>query len=209
MALDISGEYRMAIAKQRVWDALNDPAVLQKCIAGCRSLEKVADNEFNAIVVAKVGPISATFRGNLTLSEIDAPHSYVLTGRGQGGAAGFASMSARVSLEEATGETVLRYTASADIGGKLANVGSRLVQSVAKKNADDFFAAFAASLGSPEKKAVTAPEPEVASPIRTSLPVTALPGAATTGLGALVPGWVLLFASGLSFALGYCVALLR
>lgn len=199
----------MAVAKQRVWDALNDPAVLQRCIAGCRSLDKVNDNEFSAIVVAKVGPISATFRGNVTLSEIDAPNSYVLTGRGQGGAAGFASMQAKVSLEEVSGETVLRYTASADIGGKLANVGSRLVQSVAKKNADDFFAAFARSFGLPQQV--------ISEEIPTSgeapgVPPSAVTPTAWTGSkaqGALVPGWVLLFVSGLSFALGYCVALLR
>lgn len=209
MALDFSGEYRMAVAKQQVWDALNDPEVLQKCIAGCRSLDRVADNEFSAIVVAKVGPIGATFRGNVTLSEIDAPNSYVLTGRGQGGAAGFASMKAHVRLEEVSGETVLRYTASAEIGGKLANVGSRLVQSVAKKNADDFFAAFAGSFGLPEYKVAGAGEPKPAAPAAPSSapPSLALPGG--TGLGAPVPGWVLLLVSGLSFMLGYCLALLR
>lgn len=207
MALDFSGEYRIAMAQQQVWDALNDPAVLQKCIAGCRSLDKVGDNEFSAIVVAKVGPIGATFRGQVTLSEIDAPNSYVLTGRGQGGAAGFASMKAHVLLRQEAQETVLRYTASAEIGGKLASVGSRLVQSVARKNADDFFTAFATSFGLPgQVPALT----EAAAPAAAPVAAATLPSrAGATGLGAPVPGWVLLFASGLSFALGYCVALLR
>ncbi len=212
MAMDFSGEYRIAMAQQRVWDALNDPTVLQKCIAGCRSLDKVGDNEFSAIVVAKVGPIAATFRGQVTLSEIDAPNSYVLTGRGQGGAAGFASMKAHIHLLQEAGETVLRYTASADIGGKLANVGSRLVQSVAKKNADDFFMAFARSFGLPEHELAPTEAP-LAAPSASPDAAPSLPSrngaAGPTGLGALVPGWVLLFASGLSFALGYCIALLR
>lgn len=210
MALEFSGEYRIPAAQQRVWEALNDPVVLQGCIVGCRQLDRVSDSEFSAIVVAKVGPIAATFRGNVTLSEIDAPNSYVLTGRGQGGAAGFASMAARVALREVSGETELRYTASAEIGGKLANVGSRLVQAVAKKNADDFFAAFARHFGGggPQAYEVVTPSsrPAVGPQDRPVAPAGNVGGA---GLGAWVPSWLLLFVSGLSFALGYCVALLR
>jgi carbon monoxide dehydrogenase subunit G len=186
--------------------------VLQASIAGCKQLEKVSDTEFNAIVVAKVGPVSATFRGNVELSDIDAPNSYTLTGRGQGGAAGFAKMTSRVTLREEGGETVLQYTASADIGGKLASVGSRLVQTVAKKNADDFFSAFVRQLGGTGE----AVQP-VAAPIAGA--AAAAPGAATVagtaapvgggGLGAPVPAWLVLFTTGLGFALGYCVALLR
>lgn len=209
MPLEFSGEYRIPAPQQRVWDALNDPAVLQRCIAGCRQLEKVSDQELSAIVVAKVGPISATFRGNVILSEIDAPNGYVLTGRGQGGAAGFASMTARVALLEEAGETVLRYTASADIGGKLASVGSRLVQTVAKKNADDFFSAFARHFGAPAIESSGAAAPiAVPGPVPVGSPVSIV-GVSSSGLGALVPAWLLLFVSGLSFGLGYCVALLR
>jgi carbon monoxide dehydrogenase subunit G len=208
MALEFSGEYRIAAPQQRVWAALNDPAVLQASIAGCRQLDKVSDSEFSAIVVAKVGPVSATFRGSVELSEIDAPNSYTLTGRGQGGAAGFARMTARVQLSPAGDETVLQYTASADIGGKLASVGSRLVQSVAKKNADDFFSAFARQLGG--KGAVPVAEGAVAASVAVQ-PSAQAPGPllAGGGLGAPVPAWLLLFVSGLSFALGYCVAVLR
>lgn len=209
MALEFSGECRIPAPQVRVWAALNDPAVLQASIAGCQQLDKVSDTEFNAIVVAKVGPISATFRGQVELSDIDAPNSYTLSGRGQGGAAGFARMTARVALRPEGGETVLQYTASADIGGKLASVGSRLVQTVAKKNADDFFAAFARQLGGGAPVPVAA---SVSQGVAAAMPgrvVAGVPQAGGTGLGALVPAWLVLFTSGLSLALGYCVALLR
>ncbi|MDH5708781.1 MAG: carbon monoxide dehydrogenase subunit G, partial [Hylemonella sp.] len=157
--MEFSGEYRIPARQQQVWDALNDPAVLLASIAGCKQLEKVSDSEFNAIVVTRVGPISATFRGSVTLSDLNPPHSYTLTGQGQGGAAGFARMQARVNLKEEGAETVLAYTASAEIGGKLASVGSRLVQTVAKKNADDFFSAFARQLGGSGELAAPAVAP--------------------------------------------------
>lgn len=210
MALEFSGEYRIPAPQQRVWEALNDPAVLQASIAGCKQLDKVSDTEFSAIVVAKVGPVSATFRGSVALSDIDAPHSYTLTGRGQGGAAGFAKMTARVTLREDGGQTVLQYTASADIGGKLASVGSRLVQTVAKKNADDFFSAFVRQLGGSGEAVQPAAAPvagAVAAPVAAAVPAAAAP--AGGGLGAPVPAWLVLFTTGLGFALGYCVALLR
>lgn len=211
MALEFSGDYRIPAPQQRVWAALNDPAVLQASIAGCRQLDKVSDNEFSAIVVAKVGPVSATFRGSVELSEIDAPNSYTLTGRGQGGAAGFARMTARVMLRPEGDETVLQYTASADIGGKLASVGSRLVQSVAKKNADDFFSAFARQLGAPAVLPAAEIGAPAGAPTAPARPGIQAPGPvlAGGGLGALVPAWLLLFVAGLSFALGYCVAVLR
>ena len=211
MAMEFSGEYRIPARQQQVWDALNDPAVLQACIAGCRQLEKITDNEFVATVVAKVGPISATFRGNLVLSDLDPPNGYTLTGRGQGGAAGFAKISAQVSLKAEQDETLLKYLASAEIGGKLASVGSRLVQTVAKKNADDFFAAFARQLGAAgaEKSELTT----AAEPPRVQLKgpgsLVAAPSAGTGSLGALVPAWLVLFVAGISFALGYCLASLR
>ncbi|MBC7436641.1 MAG: carbon monoxide dehydrogenase subunit G, partial [Bdellovibrionales bacterium] len=142
MTMEFSGEHRLPVGQRKVWEALNDPAVLQASIAGCSQLDKLSDTEFSAVVTSKVGPISVTFRGAVELSELDAPNGYTLTGRGQGGAAGFARMTARVALQRvADEETLLRYTAHAEVGGKLASVGGRLVQSVAKKNADDFFAA--------------------------------------------------------------------
>jgi carbon monoxide dehydrogenase subunit G len=204
MAVEFSGEYRIPAPQPRVWAALNDPAVLQASIAGCKQLDKVSDSEFSAIVVAKVGPISATFRGSVALSDIDAPNSYTLTGRGQGGAAGFAKMTARVQLREEGGQTVLAYQASADIGGKLASVGSRLVQTVAQKNADDFFSAFVRQLGGSGE----AVKPIAAVPAAGAV-APAAPRVGGGGLGAPVPAWLVLFGTGLGIALGYCVALLR
>lgn len=161
--MDISGEYRIPAPRERVYAALNDPEVLRACIPGCRILDKVSDTEFTSTVAAKVGPVSATFRGNVVLSDLDPPRGYTISGQGQGGAAGFARMSAKVTLDEDNGQTLLRYEARADVGGKLASVGSRLVQGVAKKNADDFFSAFARMLGG-VAEAAAAPTPESATP---------------------------------------------
>lgn len=203
MTMEITGEYRIPAAQQRVWEALNDPAMLKACIAGCQQLERIGDNEFSAIVATKVGPISATFRGSVNLCELEAPNGYTLVGQGQGGAAGFARMRARVGLKPDAGETVLSYSAQAEIGGKLASVGSRLVQSVARKNADDFFSAFARQLGG---NAVAQPAP--AAPTLADAPRTsAAPVATAGGWAAPVPAWLVVFGSGLGIALGYCVAL--
>ena len=158
--MDLHGEYRIPAPAQQVWDALVDPTVLQACITGCRELNKISDTEFGAVVAAKVGPVSATFKGTVALLELDPPRSYTLAGQGQGGAAGFAKMKARVNLAEDGDGTLLRYEAQAEVGGKLAAVGSRLVQAVAKKNADEFFSAFAARLGG---AAVAPPAPAVAA----------------------------------------------
>jgi len=204
MSMDITGEYLVPAPQQRVWEALNDPQVLKASIAGCQALEKVSDTEFNAIVTTKVGPVSATFRGNVNLSELDAPNGYTLTGRGQGGAAGFAKMSSRVKLLPQGEQTLLRYTAQAEIGGKLASVGSRLVQAVAKKNADDFFAAFTRQLGgAPAAAPEAAAQPAILAP--QARPALVPAGG---GLGAPVPAWLVVFSTGLGLALGYCIALL-
>ncbi len=208
MAMEFSGEYRIPARQQQVWDALNDPAVLQACIVGCKQLEKLSDTELIATVVATVGPISATFKGNVVLSDLQAPNSYTLTGQGQGGAAGFAKMAAKVALTEDQNETVLNYVASAEIGGKLASVGSRLVQTVAKKNADDFFAAFARQLGGTGVKEAVLPTPATVPGMLVpgaALPATA-PARLFSSLGASVPAWLVVFACGLGFALGYCFA---
>lgn len=206
MAMEFSGEYRIPAPQQQVWDALNNPAVLQTCIAGCQQLERVGDTEFATMVVARVGPISATFRGNVNLTDLDPPNGYTMTGRGQGGAAGFAKMTAQVRLRAEQDDTVLSYTASAEIGGKLASVGSRLVQTVAKKNADDFFAAFAAHFGAGGVAAPTG----VAVPGQPQPgPAVAIPASAGSSLAAPVPAWLVMFVAAISFALGYCVALLR
>lgn len=205
MSMEMTGEYRIPAPRQRVWEALNDPAVLKACIPGCQQLEKVSDTDFTAIVATKVGPVSATFRGSVNLTDIDPPNGYTLTGQGQGGAAGFARMGARVSLKDESDKTLLVYAAQADIGGKLASVGSRLMQTVARKNADDFFSAFARQLGG-----TGVPEPGIAA---APAGVAAIPGRAPAavwggGLGSPVPAWLVVFGTGLGLALGYCLALL-
>jgi carbon monoxide dehydrogenase subunit G len=159
----MSGEYRIPAPKNQVWRALNDPAVLQQAIPGCRDLERISDTELTATVVAKVGPVKATFSGRVTLSDLDPPHGYTISGEGQGGAAGFGKGSAKVSLAEEAGETVLRYTADVQVGGKLAQIGQRLVGSAAKKSANDFFSAFAAAV------AAESPPPE-APPAAAAIP---------------------------------------
>ncbi|MDX1541821.1 MAG: carbon monoxide dehydrogenase subunit G, partial [Geminicoccaceae bacterium] len=141
--MDMSGEYRIPAPRQKVWEALNDPDVLKASIPGCQSLEKVSDDQFDAKVTAKVGPVKATFNGSVRLSDINPPESYTISGEGKGGAAGFAKGGADVRLnEDGADETVLTYTAKADVGGKLAQLGSRLIDGTAKKMADEFFSNF-------------------------------------------------------------------
>jgi carbon monoxide dehydrogenase subunit G len=184
--------------------------VLQASIAGCKQLDKLSETSFIAVVATRVGPISVTFRGAVELSDLDAPNSYTLTGRGQGGAAGFARMTAHVKLEPmGDSDTLLRYTAEAEIGGKLASVGSRLVQSVAKKNANDFFAAFTRQLtGQPGPVDATTPTVSSAdAPVGGSVSSGASYPVGG-GLGAPVPAWLVVFGSVIGAALGYCVALL-
>lgn len=198
--MDFSGTYRIPAAPQVVWDALVDPEVLKACIAGCRELDKISDTEFAAVVAAKVGPISATFRGKVSLLDLDPPRAYTISGQGQGGAAGFAKMKARVALAEEGGETLLSYEAQAEVGGKLASVGSRLVQSVAKKNADDFFTAFAARLGG----AVVAPPPEAVAAPAAAVPAGAAIAAPRPSALKALPAWVIaLIAGGCGVVLGF------
>jgi len=151
--MDMSGEHRIPAPPQAVWDALNDPEVLKACIPGCKELERTSDTEFTATVSTKVGPVSATFKGAVTLSDIDPPNGYTIAGQGQGGAAGFAKGNARVALTPDGDGTVLRYEAKADVGGKLAAIGNRLVAGVARKTADQFFTNFATRLGGGEPPA--------------------------------------------------------
>ena len=140
--MEMTGESRIEAPRDRVWQALNDPEVLKASIDGCEELEKVSDTEFTAKVRAKVGPVSARFGGKVTLSDLDPPNGYRIAGEGTGGVAGFAKGGATVRLEEDGGATVLRYQVQATVGGKLAQIGSRLIDSTARKRADDFFARF-------------------------------------------------------------------
>ena len=140
--MDITGEYRVPLTREAVFEALNDPDVLGQCIPGCQSLEQVGEHEYDADVVAKIGPVKARFRTRISVSNLNPPESYTLSGEGRGGAAGFASGSADVSLETVDGETVLRYTARIRPGGKIAQVGSRLIGGTARKIGADFFSRF-------------------------------------------------------------------
>ncbi|WP_029058715.1 SRPBCC family protein [Stappia stellulata] len=140
--MDLSGEYRIRASRQAVWDALNDPDVLRRCIPGCKELEKSSDTEMSATVVAKIGPVKATFKGSVTLENLNPPESYTIVGEGKGGVAGFAKGAADVSLAEDGEETVLTYKVKAQVGGKLAQLGSRLIVSTSRKMADEFFSNF-------------------------------------------------------------------
>ena len=141
--MEITGEYRISASRVQVWEALNDPDVLRACIPGMESLDKKSDTEFAAVVTTKVGPVKVRFEGSVTLSDLDPPHGYQIVGEGQGGVAGFAKGTCQVSLGEEGEETLLRYRADAQVGGKLAQIGSRMISGVAKKTANDFFSAFA------------------------------------------------------------------
>ncbi|HEX3882931.1 MAG TPA: carbon monoxide dehydrogenase subunit G [Stellaceae bacterium] len=141
--MEMHGERRIPAPRQQVWERLNDPETLKLCIPGCQEIEKVSDTEFTAKVKAKVGPVSATFNGKVRLTDLDPPAGYTIGGEGTGGIAGFAKGSATVALIEEGGETVLKYGVQAQVGGKLAQIGSRLVDGVARKYADEFFAKFA------------------------------------------------------------------
>jgi carbon monoxide dehydrogenase subunit G len=140
--MDMTGEYKIAAPRARVWAALNDPEILRQAIPGCEDVKKLSDTELEASARAKIGPVSARFTGKVKLSDLNPPEGYTLTGEGSGGAAGFAKGEAKVSLTEDGEATILRYTVKAIIGGKLAQLGQRLVDGAAKKMADEFFEKF-------------------------------------------------------------------
>ncbi len=140
--MEMSGEELINAPKAAVWEALNDPDILKQAIPGCESVEKEGDDGFTATVKVKVGPVKATFKGAVKLSNIDAPNGYTITGEGKGGAAGFGKGGADIKLSDADGGTLLSYTATASVGGKMAQIGSRLIDSTAKKLAVEFFAKF-------------------------------------------------------------------
>ena len=144
MAMTMTGEATLPAARAEVWALLNDPAVLKACIPGCQSLERTGDNGFAAVVKTKIGPVAATFKGKVELSDIVPEVGYTISGEGEGGVAGFAKGGAKVSLADAEGgATLLRYDVEAHVGGKMAQLGSRLIDGVAKGMADKFFASFA------------------------------------------------------------------
>ena len=188
--MEMSGEHNISAPRQAVWDALNDPEVLKACIPGCETLEKTSDTEMTATVTAKVGPVKAKFNGSVTFSDIEAPNGYRISGEGNGGAAGFAKGGAQVALSDSDdGGTVLQYTVDATVGGKLAQIGSRLIDASAKKLSGEFFDAFAehvaveAEEGAPpdaKAESEVAPEP-AAAPAAPPVPERAPYGRRWTG----------------------------
>jgi carbon monoxide dehydrogenase subunit G len=140
--MDMSGERRIPAPRQKVWEGLNDPNVLKASVPGCETLEKVSDTEFRATASIKIGPIAARFSGRIFLTDIDPPRGYTISGEGQGGVAGFAKGSAHVHLDEDANFTVLRYQVNAQVGGKIAQLGARLIDATAKSMADAFFDRF-------------------------------------------------------------------
>jgi carbon monoxide dehydrogenase subunit G len=140
--MEMSAQQLIPASQQQTWDALNDPAMLKQCVPGCESIDPIGDNQYQVLMVARVGPVSAKFKGKLTLSDIQPPNSYSIAFEGQGGAAGFAKGGAQVRLAPEGESTRLAYDVKASVGGKLAQIGSRLVDAAAKKVADDFFRNF-------------------------------------------------------------------
>jgi carbon monoxide dehydrogenase subunit G len=166
--MDMTGEYRIAAPRSQVWAALNDPLILKQCIPGCELLEKTSDTEMNGKVTAKVGPVTARFGGKVTLSDLDPPNSYKISGEGTGGPAGFAKGGAAVALKDDGDGTLLTYKVNANVGGKLAQIGSRLIDGTARKMAEEFFAKFASIVAA---NAAAAPTP--AAPVTAAAPVVA------------------------------------
>ena len=146
MAMNMTGEGQLPASRETVWAMLNEPAVLKSCIPGCESLDKDSDNEFRAIATIKIGPVKARWKGKVRFSNLDPPNSYWISCEGEGGVAGFAKGGAKGSLANKDGGTLLSYYVEAQIGGKLAQLGQRLINSVAKKTADDFFENFATAV---------------------------------------------------------------
>ena len=171
--MQMTGQYRIEAPREIVWQALNDVEVLRQCSPGVEEIEKTSETSFAAKVRAKVGPVSARFAGEVTLGDLDPPNGYTISGEGKGGAAGFAKGGAKVRLADEGAATLLSYDVTAQVGGKLAQIGSRLIDGTAKKMADDFFSRFAATV----ERAGQMPAPGEAAPSPAAA-VSAVPPAA-------------------------------
>ena len=184
--MDMTGERRIPAPRQIVWDALNDPVVLKASIPGCETLDRLSDTQMKATAAIKLGPISARFTGNVQLSDIDPPNSYTIGGEGQGGVAGFAKGGAKVSLTDDGAGTLLSYTVNAQVGGKIAQLGARLIDATAKQMADAFFDRFSKQvqeLAPPPP--VEAAAPDVSPPSHQAAPTVMPPSAIS--IWALIP----------------------
>ncbi len=157
--MDISGEYRLALSRQEVWNALLDPAVLRRCIPGCEELEKLAEDRYRARIKTAVGPVKATFTSELRITNANPPESYRLEGEGTAGAVGFGKGYSDVTLTECDGVTVLNYSADFQVGGRLAQLGSRLVVGATRKIADDFFDRLTADIDENAQRIEAEPSP--------------------------------------------------
>lgn len=156
--MDMNGSQRIEASREAVYAGLNDVDVLRQCIPGCDSIEKTSDTDMVAKVTLRIGPVKASFSGKVTLSDFDPPNGYTISGEGSGGMAGFAKGGAKVTLEADGEATILHYAVSAEIGGKLAQLGSRLIDGTAKKLAGDFFEKFSEIVGKPAEGGETPPE---------------------------------------------------
>ena len=173
--MDFTGRYAIDAPPQKVWEGLNDAAILRVCIPGCEQLDKLSPTEFVATARLKIGPLSATFKGKVTLSELAPPNRCRLSGAGQGGVAGFAKGDAEVILTADGTGTVLTYSARASVGGKLAQIGSRLIDATARKMADEFFTRFAAAVGTGAPAPAAAPSPGAAPAPSSAAPPMSTP----------------------------------
>jgi len=189
--MEMTGEYKIPAPREKVWEALNDPEILKVCIPGCQELAKESDTELSATVKSKVGPVSATFKGKVTLSDVDAPNGYKISGEGTGGVAGFAKGGAEVSLADDGDGTLLNYTATGQVGGKLAQIGSRLIDSTAKKMANEFFGKFAEVVAAENAAPEASQEAETsAAPAQETARETSAAAPAQSGGGISPVVWV-------------------
>ncbi len=159
MQMEMTGEFRIPVPRQRVWEGLNDPAILKQAIPGCETIEKLSDHGMKATVTLKIGPMKVSFNGNVTLSDLDPPNGYTITGEGSGGVAGFAKGSAAVRLEPEGEATLLHYIVKADVGGKIAQPGARLIDGTTKNLSADFFQKLGAVISPPPAAAPPEPAP--------------------------------------------------
>ena len=192
--MEMTGEQLIPASQADTWQALNDPEVLKACVPGCEAITLVNPNEYQVLMTAKVGPVSAKFRGRLSLFDIKAPQSYSLAFEGQGGAAGFAKGAAQVKLEPvAAAETRLAYQVKASVGGKLAQIGSRLIDAAAKKVADDFFQNFTKKMSSAGEDTTIVTHADPAHAHGEARPDSAMPGISNTTLIFFAAGVLVVF----------------
>ncbi len=200
--MDMSGERRIPASRERVWAALNDPEILRSSIPGCETMEKLSDNELKATASVKIGPIAAKFAGKVQLLDLDPPNSYRIAGEGAGGVAGFAKGGATVRLSSDGAETILSYDVKAQVGGKIAQLGARLIDATAKQMADAFFDRFAATVGAAEAAEQGKAAPAMAPAAAPSVSLLAMVPAEPFGLP--IVAWV-----GSTIFLGVLLLLLK